>query len=73
MSIAIYIRTESGDEYLYSLDKDTISSGEIISFLTGELGEEFACIGKLDVASSDKTIIETDDVWEAIDAAQDED
>lgn len=71
MSYAVYIRTESGDEKIYSIDKKVMTSGDIIQFLRNKLNEEFPYIGSLEVANSNDEFFETDVIWEAIYESQD--
>lgn len=51
MSMAIHVKTESGDEYLYPIDK-ILNDDDVLKYLKEKLGEEYPYISTYTVAQT---------------------
>lgn len=65
MAIAISVKSESGDDYLYC-EENISTTDEIINFLKEQLGGEFTYISKVDVKSTKKCKIDINEIMHAV-------
>ena len=54
MATAIYARSESGDSYLYCVEKTLTTETDVQAYLKRELGDEYNYISDIDVVHSDE-------------------
>jgi len=67
---AIYVKTESGDDYLYC-ETVEFTTESFIEYLKENLGEEFAYIGDFSLVSVDyECKVDDEIVWDAISEAE---
>jgi len=71
MSYAIYVKTQSGDDYLWSVDENKLKEDYFLTFLKAKMDEEFGFIGSLLIKNSDGKKIETPNIYKEIDKALD--
>lgn len=59
MSTAIYVKTESGDDYLWAAEKD-LTPDEVKDLLKKDLDDEYDYISEIDVRLSNGDYIDVD-------------
>lgn len=64
-AIAVYIKTESGDDYLFVYNRE-MNAQDIINELISSLGDEFGYIGNLIITTNYGDNIDKNEIWKAI-------